>query len=75
MAGNSGAYRHVVLVKFKEGSTEGTLRGIEAAMTIVESPPVAVATLVEPRSIVVMSAGAPAAPFPATPTSTTAMMP
>ena len=31
MAGNSGAYRHVVLFKFKEGSGEETLRGIEAA--------------------------------------------
>jgi hypothetical protein len=31
MAGNSQAYRHVVLFKFKEGSSEETLRGIEAA--------------------------------------------
>jgi len=47
----------------------------EAATTVVSSPPVVLGTSSVPTSMSVSSAGAPAAPFPETPTSTTAMTP
>src|SRR4029077_16091001 len=45
------------------------------AITVRESPPVAVAMSEVPRSMSVTSAGAPATPLPATPTLTTEMTP
>src|SRR6266403_1622338 len=48
---------------------------VDAAITVRESPPVAVAVSEVPRSMSVMSAGAPATPLPATPTLTTETTP
>jgi len=49
-----------------------SLEPVDAAITMLVSPPVQVAGLVVPRSMLWTSAGAPATPLPTTPTSTAA---